>query len=834
MQGSKRLSLFPLSLLACLKLVAAFTSADPEHYFIKAKKAYTPNNGIIENAVIEIKNGKIINLGKNLSVPENTEILVAEVVLPGLIDIHSHIGVYSLPLVAENNDVNEATNPLTPQVRAIDSFNFDDVSIPVARASGVTTVVTRPGSANVIGGVSAAIKLKSASPDEMILKEICDLKMAIEGNPVGVYGQKKQMPSTLMAVYFLARKAFLEAQQYLASWEKYEEQKKMNKEAIPPKRDLGKEMLVKALKGEIPVHIHCATASEIMSAIRLAREFNLRLSLGHCYWAHLIIDELASYPEYYFNVGPPMFFTYYDNVLEFKNTPALLAEKGLKVSLQTDAFGGGQQNLIHLARLCYRYGMKEIDAIKAITINAAEAVGLEKRIGSIEIGKDADLVFMDGHPLEFYSSVEKVIIDGKIEFTRDKKIKYQPKELLANNRKNLTIPEGISRGPFAIKGGYIYSMSGQPLERGIILIKNGRIEAIGEKIAIPKGYKIIDASGYVIMPGLVCPRSYIGISSNWRQQSSIDEISNPVTPELEVKSAIEPQAPHFNFFRQVGITASLVTPGNRNVIGGQGVVIKTSGKVIDKMIVKDRAVMVFGLGAQAKRDDIFPRTRMGVASLLRETLQKAKDYLEEKGRNQESSDGEKKSRDFSLEALIPVLKQEMPVIVHCERLDDIWTALKIADEFNIKIILDGATAAYRLVDEIKKRDIPVIIEDFLRGIGNIEDKDFIPEAPAILSNAGIKVAFRAKEGTWYAPGVSWGGGDLLELAALATKYGMKEEAALKAITIEAAKIIGVDDRLGSLEPDKDADILILRGHPFKVRSIPEAVFINGHLVFKKK
>jgi imidazolonepropionase-like amidohydrolase len=817
-----------------ISILFLFQSAKAsENYFIKAKKIYTVTKGIINDGMIEIKNGKIARIGQNISLPEKWPFISANVVIPGLIDIHSHIGVYSVPPVAENNDVNEMTNPITPQVRALDSFNFDDPAIAVARAAGVTTVVSRPGSANVIGGVSVAIKLKTGRPEEMILKEICDLKMAIEGNPVGVYGQKKQMPSTLMAVYFLARQAFLEARDYMEAWERYEKEKGNKQDILPPQRDLGKEMLVKALKREIPVHIHCATASEIMSSIRLADEFNLRLSLGHCYWAHLVIDELASRPDVYFNVGPPMFFTYYDNILEFKNTPALLANAGLKVSLQTDAIGGTQQNLLHLARLCYRFGMKEIDALKAITINAAEAVGLEKRIGSLEEGKDADLVLLDGDPMEFTTSVEKVIIDGKIEYSREKNSGPPTLTEIPSAKGSLAIPKEISDGPFAIKAGFLLTMAGEPLKDGVILIKNGKIENVGHRSDIPRGYKIIDASDFVVMPGLVCPRSYIGISSNWRQQSSIDEIANPITPELEVKHAIEPQAPHFTFTRQLGITTTMITPGNKNVIGGQGVVLKTYGNVVDKMIVKDRAIMVFGLGAQAKREDQLPKTRMGVAALLRETLTKAKDYLEVKQKELSEKEGMRK-RDFSLEALIPVLKGEMPVLVHCERLDDIYIALRIADEFKIKMVIDGGTAAYKLADELKKREIPVIIEDLLRGTGGVEDKDFTPEAPAILSKAGVKIAFRAKEGTWYAPGVAWGGGDLLEIAAFAVKNGMEEKAALRAITIDAAKIIGVDNRVGSLEPKKDADILILRGHPFKTRSIAEAIFSDGKLIYQRK
>ncbi len=801
---------------------------------IKAEKIYTMHKGVISNGLILVKNGKIVKAGKNLTIPKEATVMEGKTVIPGFIDIHSHLGVYSLPRVEENADGNEATDPLTPQVRALDSFNFDDPAIPAALAGGVTTIVSRPGSANVIGGTSVAVKLKEAPPKDMVIQEVCDLKMAIEGNPVGAYGSKNRMPASLMGVYYLARKAFLDAREYQEKWDKYEKKKEQNEDAVPPSRDLGREVLVKALNREIPVHIHCATASEIMSCIRLAEEFNLRLSLGHCYWAYLVVDELKKHPDVHFNIGPPMFFNYFENPLKFKNNALILAEAGLKVSLQTDALGGGQRNLRHLASLCYRYGMNEDDALKSITITAAEAVGLEDRLGSIEVGKDADLVFMDGDPLEFTSSVQKVLIDGHVQYIKsdgNDRVRLDTQIQLA--QKELVMPEIKESQNLAIKGGTVFTMNGPVLNKGVILIKNGKIEKAGADIAIPSSYTVINAEDFVVMPGLVSPRSYVGIASNWRGQSSINESSQSVVPQLQVKHALEPQAPHFVFARELGITTAMVTPGNMNVMGGRGCVVKTEGAVVDHMIIKDNAVMMFGLGAAAKRDNKMPSTRMGIAALMRENLIKAREYKDKKERFEKKGNGDGFSEDLAMEALLPVLAGEMPAMVHCERKDDILTAMRIAEEFNLDIILDGATDAYKVIDEIKERNIPVILENLFRGAGNVEDKGFNPKTPALLAEAGIPVSFRVSEGSWYTPGAGEAGGDLLETAAFAVKYGMTEEDALKAVTITAARIAGLDDRVGSLEAGKDADILILRGHPFKVRSIPEAVLIDGKLVYKR-
>jgi imidazolonepropionase-like amidohydrolase len=836
---TKKIKLIMLLCIVCLGVSYGKVQSEDTVLVIQADKIYTASQGVIKDGKILIRNGKIAKLGTNMSVPHDATVITAKVVIPGLIDIHTHLGVYSLPMVEENSDGNEMTNPITPQVHALDSFNFDDPALKVGLAGGVTTIISRPGSGNVIGGTSVAVKLKSAAPEEMVIREICDLKMAIEGNPVGVYGNKKQMPSTLMGVYHLARKAFMDAQEYQSSWENYEKEKNEKKDVVPPQQDLGKDILVKALKREIPVHIHCATASEIMSCIRLAREFNLQLSLGHCYWAYLIVDELKHHPDVHFNVGPPMFFNYYQNALQFKNTPAILSEAGLEVSLQTDALGGGQQNLLHLAALCVRYGMQEDAALKSITLNAAKAVNLETRIGSISEGKDADLVLLDGEPFEIATHINQVLIDGKVEYTKVSNFEALPPLPDNEAQDRLELPEGLLTAvSFALKAGTIYTMRGDPLdsalENGTIIVRGGKIEKIGRDIAIPVGLPVIEAGEFTVMPGLVNPRSYVGIASNWRRQSSTDEISQPIVPEMEVLHAIEPQAPQFSFARELGITTLCVTPGNRNVMGGQGAILKTAGQVVDNMVAKNRAVMVFGLGVSAKRSGQMPSTRMGIAALLRETLTKAQEYKANKDKAAQENKSESFKKDWALEALLPVLAGETPVVVHCERQDDILTTLRIADEYGLKVILDGAIDAHKVIPQLKKRGIPVIIEDLLRGAGNIEDKDFDAKTPARLAAQGIRIAFRASEGSWTVPGAGNPGGDLLEIAAFAHKNGLPADKALQAVTIDAARIIGWDQRIGSLEPGKDADILILRGHPLRTKSIPEVVFIDGKLVYKRQ
>jgi len=830
--------LFFLWLFSFLLLFVPLIRAAEEATVIKADKIYTAARGVITQGMIFIKNGKIWRVGKSFPVPAGTKTIEAGIVIPGLIDIHSHLGVYSVPGVAANDDSNEMTNPVTPQVRALDSFNFEDPALRISLAGGVTTIVSRPGSGNVIGGTSVAVKLKNAAPDKMILKEICDLKMTIEGNPVRFHGRYNRLPTSMMGVYFLARKAFVEARAYGESWEKYRKQKEAGIKVDPPARDLGKDALVMALKREIPVHIHVNTAAEIMSCIRLADEFNLRLILAHCQWAYLIKDKLAKRKDVHFNCGPAMFSSYYDDMSVFKNVPAILANAGANVSLQIDAVAGrqpGQQHFLHTAALCVRYGMKEDDALKAITIRGAEAEGLDRRIGSIEEGKDADLVFLDGEPFELLTSVENVMIDGKMEYQREARRNNPFPASINQAEKSLPQPLRIPEEKnVAIKAGTIITMAGPRITNGIVLIKKGKIERVGEHIPIPEDYVNVDAHEFVVMPGLISARSEVGLTTNPGYKSSRDELFEAVVPELEVKHAVEPQDPLFSSARKLGVTTIQVTPGDRNVIGGQGIVIKTSGSVVDRMIVKDNSVMIAGLGSSAKRENSMPSTRMGIAALLRETLIKAREYRDKIENARIEGNGTAPKRDLSLEALLPVVSGETPLMIHCERKDDILTAVRIADEFDLKIILTGASDAYKVVDEIKKRNIPVVLETIFRGGGNIEDRDFSDKNPVILSKAGIRLNFALGDYyIWYIP-MGLMGADPLEIAAYIYKNGVSEEAALRAVTIDAARIIGCEDRIGSIEPGKDADILILRGHPFHTHSVPEAVFIDGRLVYQRK
>ena len=368
-----------------------------------------------DNGVVLIEGGKITAVGPaaSVAVPAGAKVVDAagRVVTPGLVDSHSHLGLGPSGGVTEDN---ETSNPVTPELRIIDSIHPegegpDEGQFRRALAEGVTAVVARPGSGNVIGGQSAVLKLRGGTVDDMVILFPADMKMALGRK--GAYAAKGVMPTTKMGAAYLVRKALVEAAEYGEALARYEKQKAKDPKAAPPARDLGKEALLKVVRREIPVHIHVDSSDDIMTAVRLAEEFKfLRLSLGHAVEAYKVAGELARRGVAVV-VGPQM--TAYDDEERLVNLAGYLADKGVHVDIMTDADVVQESFLRYQAAIAVKYGMDPRRALEAVTIDPARTMGLEARIGSLEPGKDADLVVFDGDPFDVASKVLTVFIDGR-------------------------------------------------------------------------------------------------------------------------------------------------------------------------------------------------------------------------------------------------------------------------------------------------------------------------------------------------------------------------------------------------------------------------------------
>lgn len=363
---------------------------------------------------VAIENGKIVAVGQNLSYSDaEVRDVTGMTVMPGIVDPHCHIGMWEDAMGFEGADGNECTNPITPELRAIDAINPYDRCFEEAAAGGVTTCVTGPGSANVIGGQFVAIKTHGDSVEDMVLRFPVAVKAAFGENPKRVYNGKNQTPSTRMATAALMRKALIEAQEYNEKLEKG----KVDPEKMP-ERNLGKEILARVIRRELPMKIHAHRADDILTAIRICREFKLRYTLDHCTEGYLITDKLKealSEDCEGIIVGPLLTDR---SKIELKNlsvkAPKVLEQAGIEYAMMTDHPVTPEQYLPICTAVAVREGASEEGALKAITINAAKITGIADRVGSIEVGKDADIAVFSGHPFDFRSRCVLTLVNGKV------------------------------------------------------------------------------------------------------------------------------------------------------------------------------------------------------------------------------------------------------------------------------------------------------------------------------------------------------------------------------------------------------------------------------------
>ena len=373
-------------------------------------------NGLIHDAVhreayvadILLADGKIAAIGGGLTAPADAAVFDADglEVYPGFVDAHTHIGLDGYGIGYEGCDYNEMNDIWTPQLRAIDGINPRDPSLADARRAGVTCVCTGPGSANVLGGTFLAMKTVGDRVDKMVVRDPVAMKCAFGENPKRCYRDK--CDSTRMSTAAFLRGALMQARDYGAR-----KQAANGDITKMPAYNQKLEALLPVLAREIPLKAHAHQANDIFTALRIAREFNLRLTLEHVTEGHLIADELAGEKDVPMAVGPSLTFA---SKFELQNkswsTPAVLTAAGCHVSIITDSSVIPQQYLPLCAGMAIKAGMDPFDALKAITINPAEHIGVADRVGSLEVGKDADVVITAGCPFEVMTEVKAVFIDG--------------------------------------------------------------------------------------------------------------------------------------------------------------------------------------------------------------------------------------------------------------------------------------------------------------------------------------------------------------------------------------------------------------------------------------
>jgi imidazolonepropionase-like amidohydrolase len=387
-----------------------------------------------------------------------------------------------------------------------------------------------------------------------------------------------------------------------------------------------------------------------------------------------------------------------------------------------------------------------------------------------------------------------------------------------------------------IKGGKIFTVTQGIIDNGCIIIKDGKIEAAGKDLAVPPGARLIEAAGDFIFPGFIDAGTNLGTLEFENVEEDDDEVELMVAPHLRIVDAFNPENHFIPEERSRGVTSAVIAPRRGNLLSGQSVFLHLYGQNPGELSIKCPAAIHGTLGGvfktRSKPATTFPSTRMGAAALLRQTLADAQDYYHRREESRaKTGSGGGKSRPEGLteetaspwlEALIPVIKRELPLVIIANRYDDIMTAMRIAREFNIRLIISEGAEASRLAPGLAAMSVPVIVKPKSAYRLTVETARARPENAALLEQAGVKIAFQT--------GSVQNLGDLLPAVQEAIKYGLSPEEALRALTINAAEIFGVADRVGSIEKGKLADLVIFSGHPLTPAAKVKMVIIKGQTV----
>jgi imidazolonepropionase-like amidohydrolase len=841
----------------CLCFVAPVSGAKPLAF--TGATIHTAGGQTFQPGTLVVQDGKILEVGpaEQVAVPADAERvdLAGKTVIPGLVDSHSHLGVYSRPEVPSNSDGNESTGPVQSAVRALDAINPFDPGIRMATAGGITTANIMPGSANVIGGQTLYVKLRGHTVEQMAMVSPGvpgGLKMANGENPKRVYGSRKQAPATRMKVAALQRGEFNKAREYLRKWDAYRKKLAAGEDAPLPDVDLSLEPLVEAIGRKRTVHFHSHRSDDILSVLRLSEEFGFEVVLQHGTESYKVIDELARRKV-------PVSLTLPDSpggkaeVVEYlESTAARLTKAGVKIHVNTDDPVTESRFLLRTAAITVRGGLDEQTALKAVTIYPAQALHLDDRIGSLEKGKDADFVVLSGPPFSVYTRVLETYIDGRRVFRLDdaKERLYQTGGFAVADRqvpeaKPLVepqpkgdvpeLPENAARPGADLKelvvlAGRLHTVAKEPITGGAVHVRDGKIVYAGprEGFELPADVPVVSAA--VVTPGLIDAFSLVPLNGAYNISADQDanETTDPNQAELRVLDAFHPAEPLLRFLMQQGITVIHACPGRENVIAGQTGVFRTHGTSAEAMAVRFPQMMLFNLGDAPKEayPDRKPGTRMGTASVLRAALSEAASYARKrKGAKDEASQPD---RNLKHEALAQVLEQKLPALFAAHRADDLVTALRLTEEFKLKSRLAIATEAYLLGDRLTAAKVPVIVHPTMQRVGDLETYNSFLGNAAALADRGILIAISSGVES-YVPKTRVARYE----AAMAAVYGLGFDRALRSVTLDAAKILEIDDRFGTLEAGKAADLVLYDGDPFEYATHVRGVVVEGQLVYER-
>jgi imidazolonepropionase-like amidohydrolase len=741
---------------------------------------------------------------------------------PGVVDCHSHIAI--------DGNVNEATVSISAEVSTADVLDPDDIAIYRALAGGVTTARLLHGSANAIGGRDEVIKLKwKRRADELRFDagpggRPEGIKFALGENPKrsnwGARGER--FPGSRMGVEAVFYRAFSRAREYALEWQRFDEAVARGEDPEPPRKDVRLGALADVLARKVLVHSHCYRADEILMLLRASEHFGFEIAtLQHVLEGYKVADEIASA-----RVGASTFGDWWGYKIEaydaIPQNAALMEEAGVLSSLNSDSAEMMRRLYVEAAKSIRYAGIDAVSALALVTLNPARQLGIADRVGSIEVGKDADLVLLDREPLSSLARVRWTMVDGEIEFERRDAfgLEAEPPSV------EPLVDEPIEPAPelageiLAIAGATLHPIGAPDIEGGTLLVQGGRILALGRGVAIPAGARTIDATGRHVYPGLIALDSNVGLLEIGAIHATDDqgEIGGN-QPDVRASASIHAESAHIAITRSNGITRAQTAPQTGGPIRGQSAVIRLDGATWEEMLTLDRDMLHVA----------FPRTANDAKPKDKKEGEETKELrrlfgdAREHGRLSDlAAEGkcDAPPHDPRLDALAPFARGRKRVALHADNAQTILFALRFASEEALDAVLYGAGEGWKVVDAVAESKLPVVVGPVLTlPASRYDPYDSAYANAAVLARAGVRVAIMADdpENTR----------NLAFHAAMASAFGLPRELALRAITYEPARVLGLERELGTLAAGKIADLVVTDRDLLDVRSRVEYLLIDG-------
>jgi imidazolonepropionase-like amidohydrolase len=855
-------------LMALAPARPAAQAQGPRVVAIRGGTVLTVTRGTIQNGTVVFRDGRLTAVGgADTQVPANADVIDAtgRFVTPGIIDAHSHIAADS---------INEGGTTVSSMTGIEDVLDPTDINIFRDLAGGLTVANVLHGSANPIGGKNTVIKLRwgKLRPSELVFEgAMPGIKFALGENPKDMrFGGGQQQPPrrypvTRMGVEYVIRDAFTRAKAYQREWQDYERRRKAaseNPAATPaplaPRRDLQLEPLVEILEGKRLVHAHAYRADEILMLIRVADEMGFKIAtFQHVLEGFKVADEMAAH-----GAGGSTFSDWWAYKVEAEDAipqnATLMHRRGVLVSINSDSAEHARRLNTEAAKSIHWGGVSEDEALAFVTINPAKQLRIDARVGSLEVGKDADVVIWNRHPLSTYAIADRVYIDGQVYYDRladDRRLtdaraektrlaaaegrsaptaapqtprdeprpRFDPPDWDGGPADSQAQPVAAGGPVVAIVNARIHPISGAGIERGTIVIRGGRIAEIGADVQAPAGAQTIDAKGGDVYPGFIDARTSVGLNEpGARGFDDVQEMLD-INAAVRAQTSYQADSDAVAVARVNGITSVAVMPAG-GLIGGQAAVMNLDGWTWEDATLKPAIGVSFQFPTLSGGGGGFgppqPTRRFEDLKRDRDARVKIVETLIERARAYGKLPAAERRTDWNLEAIVPVAEGRQPLFVQANGEREIRDAVAFADRMGVKIVITGGLESPLAASLLKEKNIPVILGSVLTTPAR-EDAHHAAtyRAAGELAAAGVKFAFAT--GSYQNPRL------LPYEAAISVAWGLDRDKAIRAITLDAAEILGVADRIGSLDVGKLANLAIWSGDPLELRTAVPRVLIAG-------